>query len=143
MLITKENEKIIKVTVGEKFHFSKTINESDVSLFSGLVADFHPMHVNAEVAGKSKLGQRSAQSAILIGLVNGVLRNHLPGANFIILRQQIEFLKPVLIGDTVTVKVEVLRWSPEKRLVTMKMDCFNQSGLDLMTGEAVLLHEPL
>jgi 3-hydroxybutyryl-CoA dehydratase len=143
MLITKENEKIMKVSVGEKSHFSKTITESDISLFSGLVFDFHPMHVNAEVAEKSKIGKRSAQSALLIGLVNGVLRNHLPGPNFIILRQQIEFLKPVLIGDTVTVKVEVVRWSPEKRLVTMKMDCFNQSGNDLMTGEAVLLHEPL
>ena len=142
MLITKENEKIIKITVGEKSHFSKTISESDISLFSGLVADFHPSHINAEFAEKSKLGQRSAQSALIIGLVNGVLRNYLPGKNFIILRQQIEFLRPVLLGDTVTVKVEVLSWSSEKRLVTMKMDCFNQSGCDLMTGETVLIYEP-
>ncbi|HSM24512.1 MAG TPA: hotdog domain-containing protein, partial [Anaerolineaceae bacterium] len=67
---------------------------------------------------------------------------YLPGKNFIILRQQIEFLRPVLLGDTVTVKVEVLSWSPENRLVTMKMDCFNQSGCDLMTGETVLIYEP-
>lgn len=142
MLITKENERTIKINIGEKSHFSKTITESDISFFSGLVADYHPIHVNADFAEKSKLGQRSAQSALLIGLVNGVLRNHLPGRNFNILRQQLEFLKPVLLGDTVTVKVEVLCWSPEKRLVTMKMDCFNQSGIDLMTGETVLIHEP-
>jgi acyl dehydratase len=66
----------------------------------------------------------------------------LPGIKFNILRQQIEFLKPVLLGDTVTVKVEVLNWSPEKRLVTMKMDCYNQFGNDILTGETVLIHEP-
>jgi 3-hydroxybutyryl-CoA dehydratase len=132
----------IKLTVGDKSHFSKTISESDVNLFSGLVADFHPMHVNAMIAEVSKSGKRLAQSALIVGLVNGVLRNHLPGKNFIILRQQVEYLKPVLLGDTVTVKVEVLNWSPEKRLVTMKMDCYNQFGKDILTGETVLIHEP-
>lgn len=143
MLITKENNSVTKLAVGEMSHFSKTINESDINLFSGIVGDFHPLHVNAEIANQSKNGKRLAQSALIIGLVNGVLRNQLPGKNFNILRQQIEFLKPVLLGDTVTVKVEVLSWSPEKRLVTMKMDCFNQAGNDLMTGETVLIHEPL
>lgn len=142
MLITKEIDNENNITIGEKTHFSKTICESDINLFSGLVADFHPIHVNAMIADESKSGKRLAQSALIVGLVNGVLRNHLPGQNYIILRQQVEFLKPVLLGDTVTVKVEVLNWSPEKRLVTMKMDCYNQFGNDILTGETVLIHEP-
>jgi 3-hydroxybutyryl-CoA dehydratase len=142
MLITKELENENNITIGEKTHFSKTINESDINLFSGLVADFHPMHINAIIADESNSGKRLAQSALIVGLVNGVLRNHLPGIKFNNLRQQLEFLKPVLLGDTVTVKVEVLNWSPEKRLVTMKMDCYNQFGNDILTGETVLIHEP-
>ena len=142
MLITKEIDNENNITIGEKTHFSKTICESDINLFSGLVADFHPIHVNAMIADESKSGKRLAQSALIVGLVNGVLRNHLPGQNYIILRQQVEFLKPVLLGDTVTVKVEVLNWSPEKRLVTMKMDCYKQFGNDILTGETVLIHEP-
>ncbi|MBW6474756.1 MAG: MaoC family dehydratase [Anaerolineaceae bacterium] len=142
MLITNEVVNETKLTVGEKSHFSKTISESDINLFSGLVADFHPMHVNAMIADESKSGKRLAQSALIVGLVNGVLRNHLPGKNFTILRQQVEFLKSVLLGDTVTVKVEVFNWSPEKRLVTMKMDCYNQFGNDILTGETVLIYDP-
>jgi acyl dehydratase len=46
------------------------------------------------------------------------------------------------LGDTVTVKVEVLSWLPEKRLITMKMDCFNQNGKNLITGETVMMFEP-
>ncbi len=142
MLITNEIDTEYTLTVGEKSHFSKTISESDINLFSGLVADFHPMHVNAIIADESKSGKRLAQSALIVGLVNGVLRNHLPGKKFTILRQQVEFLKPVLLGDTVTVKVEVLNWSPEKRLVTMKLDCYDQFGKDVLTGETVLIQEP-
>ncbi len=142
MLITKEIDKENTIILGEKSLFSKTISESDINLFSGLVADFHPMHVNVIIADESRTGKRLAQSALIVGLVNGVLRNRLPGENFNILRQQVEFLKPVLLGDTVTVKVEVLNWSPEKRLVTMKMDCYNQFGNDILTGETVLIHEP-
>lgn len=142
MLITNEVVNENKLIVGEKSYFSKTISESDINLFSGLVADFHPMHVNAIIADESKSGKRLAQSALIVGLVNGVLRNHLPGKNFIILRQQLEYLRPVLLGDTVTVKVEVLNWLPDKRLVTMKMDCYNQFGKDILTGETVLIHEP-
>ena len=142
MLISNEIDKENTIIIGEKSLFSKTISESDINLFSGLVADFHPMHVNAIIDKESRTGKTLAQSALIVGLVNGVLRNHLPGKNFIILRQQVEFLKPVLLGDTVTVKVEVLSWSPEKRLVTMKMDCFNQYGNDILTGETVLIHEP-
>ena len=142
MLITKEIDKENTIILGEKSLFSKTISEFDINLFSGLVADFHPMHVNVIIADESRTGKRLAQSALIVGLVNGVLRNRLPGENFNILRQQVEFLKPVLLGDTVTVKVEVLNWSPEKRLVTMKMDCYNQFGNDILTGETVLIHEP-
>ncbi|MDO9087921.1 MAG: MaoC family dehydratase [Anaerolineaceae bacterium] len=142
MLITSDitNEKTINI--GEKSYFSKTVNESEISLFSGLVADYHPMHVNAVIADESKVGGRIAHSALIVGLINGVLRNQLPGKNFSILRQQVEFLQPVLMGDTVTVKVEVLSWLPEKRLITMKMDCYNQNEKNLITGETVMMYEP-
>lgn len=142
MLITNELNRELQFTIGEKSQFSKTITESDINLFAGLVADFHPMHVNASFANETRAGTRLVQPALIVGLVNGVLRNNLPGANFTILRQQFEFLKPLLLGDTVTVKVEILSWSPEKRLVTMKMDCFDQNKNDLMTGETVMIHDP-
>jgi len=141
MLIINNSTDENKIKIGEKYQFSKTITESDINLFAGLVADFHPMHVNANYADQSKSGKRMVQSALVVGLVNGVLRNFLPGKNFSILRQQLEFLKPVLLGDTITVKVEIFTWFPEKRLITMKMDCFNQINQELMTGETVMIHE--
>ena len=73
------------------------------------------------------------------GLISAVLGNKLPGPGSIYLSQQIEFLAPVYIGDTITAAVEVVSWRPEKGIITLKTDCYNQDEKQIVTGKAVLL----
>jgi 3-hydroxybutyryl-CoA dehydratase len=73
------------------------------------------------------------------GLISAVLGNELPGEGAIYLSQQIEFLAPVYIGDTVTAVAEVESWRPAKRIITLKTDCYNQDDTQVVTGKAVLL----
>jgi 3-hydroxybutyryl-CoA dehydratase len=75
------------------------------------------------------------------GLISAVLGNKLPGPGAIYLSQQIEFLAPVFIGDTITAAVEVTAWRPEKRIITLKTDAYNQAEEQVVTGKAVLLVE--
>ncbi|PKO13859.1 MAG: enoyl-CoA hydratase [Chloroflexi bacterium HGW-Chloroflexi-10] len=126
---------------GDKARFSKTITESDVSLFAGLVGDFHPKHINAVFGAQTAAGKRVAQHALMMGLVNAVLQNQLPGVAFELLRQQAEFLTPVCIGDTVTAIVEIVNWQPEKRLITLKTLVVNQDNVEILTGEAVMISQ--
>jgi 3-hydroxybutyryl-CoA dehydratase len=125
--------------IGERASFTKTITEADVTSFAGLIGDFNPLHVDAEYARRSRFGQRVAHGIFSGGLISAVLGNKLPGPGAIYLSQQIEFLTPVFIGDTITATVEVSAWKPDKRIITLKTDCFNQSGKQVVTGKAVLL----
>ena len=75
------------------------------------------------------------------GLISAVLGNKLPGPGSIYLSQQIEFLAPVFIGDTITAVVEVASWQPDKRIITLKTDCYNQDDKQVVTGKAALLVE--
>jgi 3-hydroxybutyryl-CoA dehydratase len=75
------------------------------------------------------------------GLISAVLGNRLPGPGAIYLSQQIEFLAPVFIGDTITATVEVTAWRPDKRIITLKTDAYNQADTQVVTGKAVLLVE--
>ena len=127
--------------VGERASSTKTITEADVTTFSGLIGDFNPIHVDAEYARKSRFGRRVAHGMFSGGLISAVLGNKLPGPGSIYLSQQIEFLAPVYIGDTITAAVEVTAWRPDKRIITLKTDCHNQDGKQVMTGQAVLLVE--
>ncbi|MDD5368367.1 MAG: MaoC family dehydratase [Anaerolineaceae bacterium] len=125
--------------VGQRATFSKTLTEADVSAYAGLVADFNPHHVDAEYARRSKFGQRTVHEMLTGGLISSVLSNKLPGPGSVYVNQQLEFLAPVFIGDTVTAVVEVTAWQPEKRLITLKTECINQEGRQVITGQAVLI----
>ncbi len=127
--------------LGQRATFTKTVTESDVTTFAGLIGDFNPLHVDAEYARKSRFGQRVAHGMFTAGLISAVLGNKLPGPGGIYLSQQIEFLAPVFIGDTITATAEVVAWQPEKRIVTLKTDAYNQAEKQVVTGKAVLLVE--
>ncbi|MGD9048268.1 MAG: MaoC family dehydratase [Anaerolineae bacterium] len=125
--------------VGEQARFTKTVTEADVTTFAGLIGDFNPLHVDAEYARKSRFGRRVAHGMFTGGLISAVLGNRLPGPGAIYLNQQIEFLAPVYIGDTITAVAEVSSWRPEKRIITLKTDAYNQNQVQVVTGKAVLL----
>jgi len=125
--------------IGQQASFTKTVTEADVTTFAGLIGDFNPLHVDAEYARRSRFGQRVAHGMFTGGLISAVLGNKLPGPGSIYLSQQIEFLAPVYIGDTITATVEVTSWRPDKRIITLKTDCYNQDETQVVTGKAVLL----
>jgi 3-hydroxybutyryl-CoA dehydratase len=127
------------IAIGEHDSFSKTITESDVTTFAGLVGDFNPQHVDAEYARRSRLGRRTAHGILAGGLISAVINNRLPGPGCTWLSQQLEFLAPIFMGDTLTARVEVVGWEPELRLVTLKTDCSNQSDRQVVAGQVTLI----
>jgi 3-hydroxybutyryl-CoA dehydratase len=129
--------------VGEQASFTKTVTEGDVTTFAGLIGDFNPLHVDAEYARRSRFGQRVAHGMFTGGLISAVLGNKLPGPGSIYLSQQIEFLAPVYIGDTITALVQVASWQPDKRIITLKTDAYNQEAKQVVTGKAVLQMDPM
>lgn len=127
--------------VGDQASVTKTITESDVDTFAELIGDFNPLHVDEAFARKSRFGGRIAHGAFTAGLISAALGNELPGPGGIYLSQSIDFLAPVYLGDTITAVVTVSAWRPEKKLITLKTEAFNQDEKQVASGEAVLLVE--
>jgi 3-hydroxybutyryl-CoA dehydratase len=124
--------------VGERAEFSKTVSESDIYLYAGLTGDFNPAHINEAYAEKSFFKTRIAHGMLTIGFVSAVIGNKLPGPGTIFLRQEMDFLAPVRIGDTITAQVEVSEILPEKKRVRLKTTCINQEGTKVLDGEAIV-----
>lgn len=129
---------IVKVKVGDKAFFEKTISESDVYLFAGLTGDFNPLHMNEEVAKKSIFKTRVVHGLMVAGLISAVLGLKLPGPGTIYLSQELRFVKPVRIGDTIRAEVEVIELLPKNR-VKLKTICINQRGEVVIDGSAIVL----
>ena len=123
--------------VGQNAEFSKTITESDVYCFAGIVGDFNPIHVNKVYAESSKFGKRIAHGVLVLGLVSTTLGMYLPGPGTIYLKQDCSFEKPVFIGDTITARVEIENIDI-KNHATIKTICRNQNNEVVMEGMAIV-----
>ena len=126
-------------TVGERSSFSKTVTDEDVHTLAEVTGDFNPLHLDEEYARKTRFGRRIVHGVFSAGLISAVLGNQLPGHGSIYLSQQVEFLAPVFIGDTITATAEVVSWRPDKKIITLKTDCHNQHNKQVVAGQAVLM----
>ncbi len=72
------------------------------------------------------------------GLISTVLGTRLPGPGSVYVRQEINFLAPVRIGDTITARVEVIEIIAEKKHVRLKTTCLRQDGTVVLDGEALI-----
>jgi len=129
---------IHELNIGDSAEFSKTVSESDIYLYAGLTGDLNPAHINEEYARKTFFKSRIAHGMLTAGFISAVLGNKLPGPGTIYLRQELRFLVPVHIGDTITGRVEVLEMEVEKNRVKLRTICINQRGKTILDGEAVV-----
>lgn len=127
-----------QLNVGDCAEFGKTISESDIYLYAGITGDFNPAHMNESYAEGTYFKTRIAHGMLSAGLISAVLANQLPGPGTIYLRQNLKFLSPVHIGDTITARVEILELFPDKNRVRLKTICLNQEGVKVLEGEALV-----
>jgi len=129
---------INKLKIGDKAQFSKTISESDIYLYAGVTGDFNPAHINETFAKETHFKTRIAHGMLLAGFISTVIGNQLPGPGTIYLRQELNFLAPVIIGDTITAEVEVMEILEEKKHVRLITTCLDQHGRKVLDGEATV-----
>lgn len=129
---------IDELKVGESAEFSKTVSESDIYLYAGITGDFNPAHVNETYAQGTFFKERIAHGMLTAGFISAVLANQLPGPGTIYLKQELRFLAPVRIGDTITARVEVAEIITEKKQVRLKTTCTSQEGTQVLDGEALI-----
>ncbi len=124
------------LSIGNSVSFSKTVSESDVMLFAGISGDFSPNHVDEEFMKRSAFGRRIAHGALLVGYMSRtssmIIEQFVPSdANetpVSVGYDRIRFLKPVFLGDTVTVHYTVEEIIPEKKRAVSKVEIHNQKG---------------
>ena len=130
---------IEEMKAGDFAQFSKTVSESDVYLYAGLTGDFNPAHVNEAYAKETFFETRIAHGMLTAGFVSAVLGTMLPGPGTIYLKQNLRFLAPVRIGDTITARVEIVELIHAKNRVRLKTTCSNQDGAQVLDGEALVM----
>jgi 3-hydroxybutyryl-CoA dehydratase len=127
-----------ELEIGDRGYIEKTITETDVYLYAGITGDFSWLHVNEVRAHKGHFKTRVVHGMLLIGLISNVVGNRMPGAGTIYETQNIFFLKPCFINDTIRAQTEVIEKLPRGR-VKLRTSCYNQNDELILDGEAVVI----
>ena len=129
---------IDELKVGDTAEFTKTVSEADIYMYAGVTGDANPAHIDEVYASNTFFKTRIAHGMLLGGFISTVLGNRLPGNGTIYMKQELEFLAPVRIGDTVTARAEVVEIIQDKNRVLMRTTCVNQDGVTVVDGEALV-----
>ncbi len=130
---------IYEIEINDSASFTKTITEADVVNYAGISGDFNPAHLNDVEAKKGLFGARIAHGMLSAGLISTVLGTDLPGKGTIYMGQELRFVKPVFLGDTVTATVTVIEKNIEKNRLKLETVCTNQNGDKVITGFAMVM----
>ncbi len=130
--------------LGSSASVSRVITDETVREFADLSGDTQPLHLDDRYASDTRFGKRIAHGALMVGMVSAVLGVEMAGqdATIIFLGLSVNFINPVYIGDEATVNCEVVSVREDKPIVKLAVQCINQSGTEVMTGEAVVYIDP-
>jgi len=122
--------------VGDSAQVTRTITEEIVNEFARVTGDTNPVHTDPTYAEKTMFKGRIAHVVYSLGIFSTILGNILPGYGTIYLSQEVKFLAPVRIGDTIHARVEVIELFTEKNRVKFRTTCTNQEGKVVVDGMA-------
>lgn len=123
---------------GDQVSESIQVTDEMVRLFAQMSGDHNPIHLDDEFAKKTRFGRRIAHGMISAALISRVLAMKL-GNGGIYLGQTLKFLKPIFIGDTVTIDAKVLNLREEKGIALVETTVKNQANELLVKGEATIM----
>ena len=131
-----ENRTFDEIEIGERASLSRTVTQQDIDLFAVVSGDVNPAHLDPAYAQTDMFHKIIAHGMLGAGLISSVLGTKLPGPGTIYLGQDLKFLRPVSIGDTITATLTVKEKHPEKADLVLDCRCTNQNGDVVIEGTA-------
>jgi acyl dehydratase len=88
--------------------FSRTITEADIVIHAGQTGDFYPHHMDAEWCATQPFGKRMAHGTLILSVGIGMTAGEINPDAMSYGYEKVRFIKPVFIGDTITVTSEII-----------------------------------
>lgn len=134
-----ENHTFSEINVGDTARLQRQVTQRDIQLFASVSGDVNPAHVDVQYARSSRFHGIIAHGMLGASLISTLLGTRFPGPGTIYLGQSLKFLKPVHIGDVLTVSVTVTSMEVAGHRLVLDTLCVNQSGESVISGTAEVM----
>ena len=134
-----ENRTFDELKPGDSASIARTLSCQDVQLFADMSGEINPVRFDRQLANSDSFRKVVAHGMWGGALISTVLGTELPGPGTVFLSQTLRFLKPIGLGDTVTVTVKVQQKNGADHRVTFDCAASNQRGELVIDGVAEVI----
>ncbi len=127
----------LDLSVGQTATRSKTITREHVEQYAEITGDRNPLHFDAGFAAATKFGRLVVHGGLISGILNALVAEDMPGPGTVFMSMDLQFLKPVYIGGTITATAEAVEVHPEKPVCTLAVRIVRDDGETVLTGTTV------
>lgn len=125
-----------RIAVGDVRTLKKSITLEDVRRFVELTGDDNPLHVDAAYAETTPFKSIVVHGMLGASFISTVIGTKLPGPGALWVSQNMEFLRPVRLGDELSISCTVLKKHDRDRLLDLKTTITNQDDQEVLAGTA-------
>lgn len=131
------------INIGDEEVLEKLITEDLVAKFAEISGDVNPLHLNEEFAKTTQFKARIAHGALLISFISTAIYNF-AGQGAIALSQDVRFLRPIYVGDTMTLIAKAVEKEMRRGqgVVRFEIKCKNPKGKDAVSGFIEIIAPP-
>ena len=130
-------------TVGDRFKSpSRTLTDAHFMFFAGMTGDNHPIHHDEEYGKKTRYGGRLAHGLLLVSMMTGMAPISAQAVVALYGFEKIRFVKPVLLGDTITYTSKIAALEPKgdgRGVADVEFQICNQHNAVCVAGTIKLL----
>lgn len=117
-----------ELSVGMTAEFSREVTSVMLESFCEISGDVNPLHNDEEFARQKGYSGRVVYGMLTASLYSCLAGVHIPGENCILQSVQTDFIRPVFIGDILTVTGKIAEKIDSVRQVVIKATIRNQDG---------------
>ncbi|HLU20888.1 MaoC/PaaZ C-terminal domain-containing protein [Lederbergia graminis] len=134
----KLGRKIEEISVGEKFEVTEKMEDKELLLFLGLTNDANPLYIQHEYTSQTIYKKPIVPAIMLTGIITSAVSKYMPGPGSNIIKQQIEFTKPVHHYETVTFLFEITDMETEVNQITVHVEAIDENEDIVLNGDIVV-----
>lgn len=109
-------------------------SKEDVDRFAELSGDYSPLHVDEDFGRRTEFGGRVVHGMLLASLFSTLVGMRLPGRRALYLGQELNFRRPVLVGEPVTATATVASVNLKLNLLYLTMAIRKEDGTIAVNG---------
>jgi phosphotransacetylase/acyl dehydratase len=134
-----ENRTFDEIKLGDTASLVRTLTYKDIEVSAIMSGDVNPAHVDQTFAQSDFFHKIVAHGMWGAALISTVLGTQLPGPGAIYVDQSLHFLRPVGLGDTITVTVTATKKIEKTHRVIFECHVSNQHGEEVISGTAEVI----